>query len=385
MNNKAEQQKTLIRNNHEATTEEQNEAISQVEAHSSDAIAKIGEAETDTTVNEARDNGTRLIATDIPNPTKKAEAREAVTNSANSKIKDINNNTQATLDERNDAITLVNRTKDEAIQNINTAQGNDDVTEAQNNGTNTIQQVPLTPVKRQNAIATINAKADEQKRLIQANNNATTEEKADAERKVNEALLTATQNISNAPTNRDVDQAQTMGSGIISTISPATKIKEDARAAVEAKAIAHNQQINSNNMATTEEKQDALNQVEAHKQATIANINQAQSTQQVSEAKNNGINTINQDQPNAVKKNNTKTLLEQKGNEKKSAIAQTPDATTEEKQEAVSVVSQAVANGNNHINQANSNDDVDQALSNAEQIITHTDVNVQKNLKLDKH
>ena len=75
---------------------------------------------------------------------------------------------------------LVNRTKDEAIQNINTAQGNDDVTEAQNNGTNTIQQVPLTPVKRQNAIATINAKADEQKRLIQANNNATTEEKAAA-------------------------------------------------------------------------------------------------------------------------------------------------------------------------------------------------------------
>lgn len=152
-----------------------------------------------------------------------------------------------------------------------------------------------------------------------------------------------------------------MGSGIISTISPATKIKEDARAAVEAKAIAQNQQINSNNMATTEEKQDALNQVEAHKQATIANINQAQSTQQVSEAKNNGINTINQDRPNAVKKNNTKTLLEQKGNEKKSAIAQTPDATTEEKQEAVSVVSQAVTNGNNHINQANSNDDVDRS------------------------
>ena len=71
-------------------------------------------------------------------------------------------------------------------------------------------------------------------------------------------------------------------------------------------------------------------------------------------------------------------IIRTKGNEKKSAIAQTPDATTEEKQEAVSVVSQAVTNGNNHINQANSNDDVDQALSNAEQIITHTDVNVQK-------
>ena len=60
---------------------------------------------------------------------------------------------------------------------ILTLHKDDDVTEAQNNGTNTIQRVPLTPVKRQNAIATINAKADEQKRLIQANNNATTEEK----------------------------------------------------------------------------------------------------------------------------------------------------------------------------------------------------------------
>ena len=44
--NRADQQRR--RNNHEATTEEQNEAIRQVEAHSSDAIAKIIEAETDT-------------------------------------------------------------------------------------------------------------------------------------------------------------------------------------------------------------------------------------------------------------------------------------------------------------------------------------------------
>ena len=76
-------------------------------------------------------------------------------------------------------------------------------------------------------------------------------------------------------------------------------------------------------MATTEEKEDALNQVEAHKQAAIATINQAQSTQQVSEAKNNGINTINQDQPNAVKKNNTKTILEQKETRKVSNSSNT--------------------------------------------------------------
>lgn len=76
VNNKVNEQKALIQGISEATTEEKNEAIRQVEAHSSDAIAKIGEAETDTTVNEARDNGTNLISSDVPHPIKKKQLLE---------------------------------------------------------------------------------------------------------------------------------------------------------------------------------------------------------------------------------------------------------------------------------------------------------------------
>lgn len=373
VNNKAEQQKTLIRNNHEATTEEQNEAISQVEAHSSDAIAKIGEAETDTTVNEARDNGTRLIATDIPNPTKKAEAREAVTNSANSKIKDINNNTQATLDERNDAITLVNRSKDEAIQNINTAQGNDDVTEAQNNGTNTIQQVPLTPVKRQNAIATINAKADGQKRLIQANNNATTEEKADAERKVNEALLTATQNISNAPTNRDVDQAQTnqnvdtaLTNGIqnIQNIQVDVRKKQEARTTINDIVQQHKQTIQNNDDATTEEKEVANNLVNVSQQNVISKIDNATTNNQIDGIVSDGRQTINAITPDTSIKRNAKNDIDGKAADRKIKIQRINDATAEEIQEANRKIEEAKIEAKDNIQHSSTRDHVNEAKTN---------------------
>lgn len=43
------------------------------------------------------------------------------------------------------------------------------------------------------------------------------------------------------------------------------KIKRDACAAIKAKAIAQDQQIDLNNMATIKGKEDALDQVEAYK------------------------------------------------------------------------------------------------------------------------
>ncbi|MBL7565009.1 DUF1542 domain-containing protein [Staphylococcus saccharolyticus] len=146
VNNKVNEQKALIQGNSETTTEEKNEVIRQVEAHSSDAITKIGEAETDTTVNETRDNGTNLISSDVPH-----------------------SNTQATLDERNEAITNVNREKDQALQNINDAQTNDNVSEAESNGNRAIQQVALNVRKKQEAIEAINTHAQQQKQQIQAN------------------------------------------------------------------------------------------------------------------------------------------------------------------------------------------------------------------------
>ena len=50
-----------------------------------------------------------------------------------------------------------------------------------------------------------------------------------------------------------LDQAQSNGDNAIVAINPATKVKQDARQTIEAKAP-QQEQINSNNKATTEEK-----------------------------------------------------------------------------------------------------------------------------------
>lgn len=124
-------------------------------------------------------------------------------------------------------------------------------------------------------------------------------------------MTTATANINRANTNAEVDQAQSNGDNAIVAINPATKVKQDARQTIEAKAQAQQEQINSNNKATTEEKEEALNKVNTHKQNALSNINNAHSNQEVQTAQQNGVNAINQDQPEALKKPQATSELNQ--------------------------------------------------------------------------
>ncbi|MEJ7420057.1 DUF1542 domain-containing protein, partial [Staphylococcus warneri] len=64
INNKVTDQKALINQNNEATHEENNVAIQKVDNHSSETLQKIGEAETESTVNAARDEGINNISSD---------------------------------------------------------------------------------------------------------------------------------------------------------------------------------------------------------------------------------------------------------------------------------------------------------------------------------
>lgn len=378
INNKVTEQKNLINQNNEATQEEKNEAVTQVDTHSADALRKISEADSNDQVNNAKDEGLRLINSDVPQPQQKAQARAVINQKVQEKINEINGNAQATRDEKDAAIGNVNQAKDQALQNINNADTNGNVTSAKNTGVNAIEQLTVTPVKKQSAIDEIKAKAQQQKQAIQQNNEATNEEKATAENSVDQAVTTATANINRANTNAEVDQAQSNGDNAIVAINPATKVKQDARQTIEAKAQAQQEQINSNNKATTEEKEEALNKVNTHKQNALSNINNAHSNQEVQTAQQNGVNAINQDQPEALKKPQATSELNQNAQTKKQDINQTPDATDEEKLAANNQVDQALTDGIQQINNANGNNDVDNAKNNATQVINNVTVDVQK-------
>lgn len=378
VNNKVTEQKALINQNTEDTNEEKNVAIQKVEEHSTDALSKIDEAQSDSDVNTARDEGINQISSDVPQPQQKAKAREIINQKAQDKVNEINNNAQATQDEKNSAIDNVNQAKERALQSITNADTNDKVDSAKNDGVSEIGQLTVTPIKRQNAIDEINAKAQQQKQVIQRNTEATNEEKTTAENSVDQAVATATASINGANTNDEVDQAQSNGDNAITAINPVAKIKQDARQAIEAKALAQQQQINSNNHATTEEKQEALTNVNTHKQEALSNIDKSHSNHEVQTAQQNGINTINQDHPQALKKPQAISELNQSAELKKQNINQTPDATDEEKSAANNQVDQALAEGIQQINHADGNNDVDNAKNNATQALTNVTVNVQK-------
>lgn len=378
INNKVNEQKALINQNNEATHEEKGVAIQKVDDHSTESLRKIGEAETDSTVNAARDEGLNNISTDVPNPQQKTQARAIINQKAQDKITEINQNTQATQDERNTALNNVNQAKTQALQSIQNANTNNDVINAKDTAINSINQVTVNPIKRQQAINELNTLAQQQKQTIQSNNEATTEEKTVAESKVDRELAQATQNINSANTNNDVDQAKSNGENAINASTPNITVKPNARKAIENKANSQIQQINANNKATNEEKEAAINNVNTHKQQALNDITSAHSNSDVQNAQQNGVNTINQDQPNAVKKDQAISELNQKAQERKVTLNQTPDATDEEKNAANTKVDQALNEGIQQINNSNSNSDVENAKTNATQTINNINVDVQK-------
>lgn len=70
--------------------------------------------------------------------------------------------------------------------------------------------------------------------------------------------------------------------------------------------------------------------------------------------------------------------LSQKAQERKATLNQTPDATDEEKNAANTKVDQALNDGIQQINRSTSNNDVDNAKTNATQTIDNINVDVLK-------
>ncbi|MCK8659458.1 DUF1542 domain-containing protein, partial [Pseudomonas umsongensis] len=125
-------------------------------------------------------------------------------------------------------------------------------------------------------------------------------------------------------------------------------------------------------------KETAINNVYAHKQEALNNVTNAHSNSDVKNVQQDGINTINLDQPNAVKKDQAILELSQKAQERKATLNQTPDATDEEKNAANTKVDQAINDGIQQINRSTSNNDVDNAKTNATQTIDNINVDVLK-------
>ncbi|MBC2955571.1 SasC/FmtB family protein [Staphylococcus hominis] len=376
----AKAKKEAIDQTPDATTEEKEAAKAKVDQAVTEAKAHINEAITNSDVDEAKTNGTNTINAIQPDVLKKSEARQAIDNEVINKKTEIDNNVDATIEEKEAAKSKVDEAAVEAKNNINHTEINQAVDQAKEDGVTTVSHIQPNIVKKIAAKTAIDEVARIKKEAIDQTPGATTEEKEAAKSKVDEAATEARNNINRALSNNDVDQVVHNSTASINNIQPDIVKKEQAKRGIDTQAKIKKAIIDQTSDATTEEKEAAKSKVDEEVTKAKHSIDQAVTNSDVDQAKDRGTVAINNIQPEVVKKETAKTSIDQIALTRKNIIDQTPDATTEEKEVAKSKVDEEVTKAKRNINQAVTNNDVNQVEHNSTIAINNIQPNIIKKI-----
>lgn len=361
VNRKVDDMEDLVNQNDELTDEEKQAAIQVIEEHKNEIIGNIGDQTTDDGVTRIKDQGIQTLSGDTATPVVKPNAKQAIRDKAAKQREIINNTPDATQDEIQDALNQLTTDETDAIDNVTNATTNADVETAKNNGINTIGAVVPQVTHKQAARDAINQATATKRQQINSNREATQEEKNAALNELTQATNHALEQINQATTNDDVDTAKGDGLNVINPIAPVTVVKQAARDAVSHDAQQHIAEINANPDATQEERQAAIEKVNAAVAAANTNILNANSNADVEQVKTNAIQGIQAIEPATKVKTDAKNAIDQSAETQHNAIFNNNDATLEEQQAAQQLLDQAVATAKQNINAADTNQEVAQA------------------------
>ncbi|HDZ7592265.1 TPA: LPXTG-anchored repetitive surface protein SasC [Staphylococcus aureus] len=335
---KATKQREIINATPDATEDEIQDALNQLATDETDAIDNVTNATTNADVETAKNNGINTIGAVVPQVTHKKAARDAINQATATKRQQINSNREATQEEKNAALNELTQATNHALEQINQATTNADVDNAKGDGLNAINPIAPVTVVKQAARDAVSHDAQQHIAEINANPDATQEERQAAIDKVNAAVTAANTNILNANTNADVEQVKTNAIQGIQAITPATKVKTDAKNAIDKSAETQHNTIFNNNDATLEEQQAAQQLLDQAVATAKQNINAADTNQEVAQAKDQGTQNIVVIQPATQVKTDARNVVNDKAREAITNINATPGATREEKQEAINRV-----------------------------------------------
>ncbi|MEN0196282.1 LPXTG-anchored aggregation protein SasC [Staphylococcus aureus] len=361
VNKKVDQMEDLVNQNDELTDEEKQAAIQVIEEHKNEIIGNIGDQTTDDGVTRIKDQGIQTLSGDTATPVVKPNAKKAIRDKATKQREIINATPDATEDEIQDALNQLATDETDAIDNVTNATTNADVEIAKNNGINTIGAVVPQVTHKQAARDAINQATATKRQQINSNREATHEEKNAALNELTQATNHALEQINQATTNADVDNAKGDGLNAINPIAPVTVVKQAARDAVSHDAQQHIAEINANPDATQEERQAAIDKVNAAVTAANTNILNANTNADVEQVKTNAIQGIQAITPATKVKTDAKNAIDKSAETQHNTIFNNNDATLEEQQAAQQLLDQAVATAKQNINAADTNQEVAQA------------------------
>ncbi|CGF07014.1 DUF1542 domain-containing protein [Streptococcus pneumoniae] len=204
------------------------------------------------------------------------------------------------------------------------------------------------PDTRDAAKDDIDTKATAKKNDIEADDQLTTEEKQAAKDKVDAAAQSAKDAVTAATTNDGVTQAQNDGTTAVNNVDTTPQAKPSAKAEIDAKVQDANNAIDQNPDLTDDERREAKKAVKDAADEAKANIDKATSAGELTTAKNNGLDKLNEPHDASVKQK-AKDDIDTKATAKKNDIEADDQLTTEEKQAAKDKVDAAAQSGTNPV------------------------------------
>ena len=346
VNKAAEEKIAEINKTPNATDEEKAAAIAKVNADKEKALNTINDANVTTKaeLDKAKKAGTTAIAADNPVVAKKDAAKADVEAARKAKADAINADKNLSQAEKDVAIAKINKAAEDATKAINAATTDAAVDTAKNAGTTEFGKV--NPIAKEAAKQAVADELTKKEAEIDARTDLTQEEKDAAKKEAQAKAKEATDAINAQPDTVDtpekateaqqaVDAAKDKGVSEVKAINPEAKAKPAAKKAIDEVLKAKEAEIDARTDLTDEEKTAAKEEAKAAADKAKENIDKATTDAAVKEAEKAGTSEVKAINPEAKAKPAAKKAIDEKLAEQLKAIENTPDATDEEKAEAI--------------------------------------------------
>ena len=347
------------------TDEEKTAAKAYAQAKANAAKEAIDKATTNAEVDQAKTNGTLDVTSVDPQPVAKPEAKKAIDEVLKAKNDEIDARRDLTDEEKVKAKEEAKEKADAAKQAIDRATTDEEVEQTEINGTTEVKAVDPQPVAKTAAKQAIDevlkAKNDE----IDARTDLTDEEKIAAKAEAKAKADAAKEGIDIATTNAEIDQIKKNGTTEVTSVNPEAVAKTEAKEVIDETLGSKNDEIDARTDLTDEEKTAAKEEAKAKADAEKEAIDKATTNAEVAQAKANGTKEVASVDPEALVKSVAKKAIEDKLAEQLKVIANTTDATDEEKKAAADLAKQLSEVAKKAIDAAMGNADVKKLQDNS--------------------
>ena len=347
------------------TDEEKIAAKADAKAKADAAKTAIDNATTNVEVDQAKVNGTTEVTSVTPEAVVKTEAKKVIDEALKAKNDEIDARTDLTEEEKTTAKAYAQAKANAAKEEIDKATTNAEVNQAKTNGTLDVTSVNPQPVAKPEAKKAIDEVLKAKNNEIDARTDLTDEERTAAKAEAKAKADAAKEGIDIATTNAEIDQIKKNGTTEVASVTPEAVAKTEAKEAIDEALKAKNDEIDARTDLTDEEKTSAKAEAKAKADAAKEAIDKATTNAEVGQAKTTGVTEVASVTPEALVKSAAKKAIDDKLAEQLKAIANTPDATDEEKKAAADLAKQLAEIAKKSIDIARENADVKKLQDNS--------------------